>query len=144
MVKNSLKKVQEDVYNMVIVLKALRCRVCANRFISKNCLHLPTHGKYLKYKSIGFHSTWEANFAKWCDGSGIKWEYEPKAFKLKLNKKETRYYPDFYLPEFDCWIEIKGYWHKDAKEKFQLFKRKYKNIYIIVLERDKLKEMGII
>jgi hypothetical protein len=50
---------------------------------------------------------------------GIKWEYEQKIFKLA----KTRYLPDFYLPQFDLWVECKpdiflnknGYPVKDNK-----------------------------
>ena len=92
------------------------------------------------YKTINFRSSWEANFAKWCDGSGIKWEYEPKAFNLG----NTTYRPDFYLPEFDCWIEIKGYWRKDAREKVNKFISLNPSINFKLFEKQELQEIGVI
>ena len=92
----------------------------------------------VKYKKQGFRSSWEANFAKWCDLSGIKWEYESKTFDLG----KTTYTPDFYLPEFDCWIEIKGWWHPKAKRKFKKFKRLHQNICLF--EENNLKQMSIL
>jgi hypothetical protein len=103
-----------------------------------------THGKYCKYKGVSMHSTWEANFAKWLDLSGIKYKYEPKTFELIINKKETTYTPDFYLPEFDCYIEIKGYWRDDAKIKFETFIEQHKKINIKVLMENHLINMGVI
>lgn len=97
--------------------------------------------KLIKYKNIYMRSTWEANFAKWLDLSGIKWEYEPKAFELKINGKDTTYTPDFYLPEFDCYIEIKGWWRNDAKEKFLKFQKLNK---IKLFDKVKLSIFGII
>jgi predicted nuclease of restriction endonuclease-like RecB superfamily len=85
-------------------------------------------------------SSWELNFAKWCDLSGIEWVYESKTFELG----NTTYTPDFYLPEFDLWIEIKGYWRDDARIKFKKFKRLYKTINIEVFDKLILKRIGII
>lgn len=98
------------------------------------------HSKYIKFNNQYFHSFWELNFAKWLDLSGIKWEYESQTFDLG----DTTYTPDFYLPEFDCYIEIKGYWRMDAKKKFNKFKRQFSNICIYVFDKKKLNEIGTI
>lgn len=56
------------------------------------------------YKNIYFKSSWELEFAKMCDNSNVKWEYEPERFILF----GCRYYtPDFYLIDKNCYIEIK-------------------------------------
>jgi len=120
---------------------ATRCQSCAK--LGKRNSHFgisATHTKYISYKNIYFHSGWEANFAKWCDGSGIKWKYEPKAFNLG----NTTYTPDFYLQDFNCYIEIKGLWYKYAIKKFRLFKNKYPKINIMILNKKKLKRLNII
>jgi len=125
---------------------ATRCKKCANKHNSGKNHH--NYGKSvknikkIKYGSIWFRSSWEANFAKWCDLSGIKWEYEPKAFELIIKNKETTYTPDFYLPEFDLWIEIKGWWRRNGKNKFNWFKKNYKNIQLF--QHNKLKNMSIL
>lgn len=93
-----------------------------------------------KYNNVNFRSSWEANFAQWCDGSGIEWKYEPKHFDLG----NTTYTPDFYLPEFDCWIEIKGYLTDLANKKIRLFKRRYSEINYFIFGKDKLLELSII
>jgi len=127
----------------IVVRKALRCRTCANRLIAKNNIgRKPSHGKYNFYKKQWFHSTWESQFAKWCDLSGIKWEYEPRSFYIK--KLNSYYWPDFYLPEFDCYIEIKGWWREDAKIKFCLFKQYYSKTNIKVFNQEVLKEIGVL
>lgn len=98
------------------------------------------HGNWTNYKNINFRSPWEANFAKFLDGSGIKWQYEPRTFDLG----DTTYTPDFYLSEFDCYIEVKGFWRNDAKEKFNMFQSKFNDINIQVFEANELKLIGII
>ena len=116
-------------------------KVTNKYFCSSDCAykHVYPHSRF-KYNKRSFRSNWEANFAKWCDGSGIKWEYEPKAFDLG----NTTYRPDFYLPEFDCWIEIKGYWRDDAKQKMKRFKIQYPTVNIKILDEQKLHEYGVI
>lgn len=99
-----------------------------------------THGKRDKYNDIYFRSSWEINFAKFLDLSNVKWKYESKTFDLG----NTTYTPDFYLPEFDCYIEIKGYWRTDALNKYKRFKRKYSNTNIKILHKKKMQEMSLI
>lgn len=58
-----------------------------------------------KYKGYRFRSRLEARWAVFFDALGLKWEYEPEGYDLG---DQGWYLPDFYLPEFNCWIEIKG------------------------------------
>ena len=99
-----------------------------------------SHSKWIRYNSILMRSSWEVAFAKWCDKQSIKWQYEPKTFILD----ETTYTPDFYLSEFNLWIEVKGFWRDNAKEKFELFKQKYCGERIKILDKQELKKLGII
>ena len=95
-------------------------------------------GQFLKYKNhIFYHPP-------------IKWEYESKEFELipqetwvdkterdasvkiiQRNKKHTLqrviYTPDFYLPDYDLFIETKGFQFDDDlfRLRFRLFKHKY-------------------
>ncbi len=70
------------------------------------------------YKGILFRSKFESRVAKLMDFYGIKWVYEPKRFKILSDN--TTYLPDFYLPEFDIWLECK--WTNDMKEYPELWK----------------------
>lgn len=90
------------------------------------------HGKRIKYKGTYYRSTWEANFAKFLDLSGIKYRYEPEVFDLG----NTTYRPDFYIPEWDLWIEIKGWFKKDAKKKIKLFKLIVNKNLKILMKKD--------
>ena len=88
------------------------------------------------YRGCRFRSRIEARWAVFFDTLGIKWWYEPEGFSLRfdyknlvaewgmtkeellaagipqtfkhLDGKEYSYLPDFYLPELDYWLEIKG------------------------------------
>ena len=70
----------------------------------------------------------------------IKWQYEPKTFDLG----KTTYTPDFYVPIYDAYIEIKGWWRTDAKIKFDLFKQIYPDIEIVVLSKKELVKLGVL
>jgi hypothetical protein len=96
------------------------------------------HSKKIKYKSIWMRSSWEVKFASWCDKNKIKWEYESKTFDLG----NCTYTPDFYLPESNTYIEIKGYLRNKAKNKIRLFNQLFKNLK--VLNKQDLKFMGVL
>lgn len=52
-----------------------------------------------------FRSRIEARWAVFFDTAGIPFDYEKEGVILKDG---TRYLPDFWLPEQECWVEIKG------------------------------------
>ena len=56
------------------------------------------------YNGYRFRSRLEARWAVFFDAAGIKYEYEPQGFELEDG---TRYLPDFYLPEYDYYVEVK-------------------------------------
>lgn len=56
------------------------------------------------YNGYRFRSRLEARWAVFFDELRIKYQYEPEGFNLGDN---VWYLPDFYLPEQECWLEIK-------------------------------------
>lgn len=56
------------------------------------------------YHGYRFRSRLEARWAVFFDALGVKYEYEKEGFALK---KAGWYLPDFWLPEQQCWVEIK-------------------------------------
>lgn len=51
----------------------------------------------------------EAEFAKILDFYGISWEYEPRSFPLEWDARGRvleSFNPDFYLPDYDLFIEL--------------------------------------
>jgi hypothetical protein len=65
--------------------------------------------------------------------SDIVWSYEPKAFPLVLDGKRVTYRPDFYLPEYNMWLEVKGFWRGDAYQKVSQFYIQYPNENLRIL-----------
>ena len=60
-----------------------------------------------EYNGIKLDSSYEVTFAQDLDKNNIKWE-RPKPLLYKLNEVEHRYYPDFYLPEYDVYVDTKN------------------------------------
>lgn len=58
-----------------------------------------------RYKGILFRSKLEAQWAKFFDKLNIEWIYEPEGIEFDDG---TKYLPDFYLPELECFFEVKG------------------------------------
>lgn len=102
--------------------------------------HLATY----VYKNFLMRSSWEVKYAEYLDNLNVKWIYEPKTFAFLLNNKHVTYTPDFYLPKTDEYIEIKGYWYKNSKEKIQTFVNCYPNIKITILQQKELKNLKVI
>lgn len=57
------------------------------------------------YDGVVFASMIEVAWASFFTHMGIRWNYEPE---LLLLPSFGPYPPDFYLPEFDCYVECKG------------------------------------
>ncbi len=64
--------------------------------------------KNIVYNDVVLKGTWELVVAKWLDENKLFWEHEFKSFEYEWNGTR-KYYPDFYLPDFDIFIEVKGY-----------------------------------
>jgi hypothetical protein len=63
----------------------------------------------LKSDTVRFAHASERQFARLLDFYQIDWEYEPRSFDLERDKQGNviqRFTPDFYLPQYDLYIEI--------------------------------------
>ncbi len=66
-------------------------------------------GKLKNGENIKFAHNSEKEFSKILNFYRVKWEYEPKTFILKFDKKGNpgaSFTPDFYLPDLDLYIEL--------------------------------------
>ena len=55
------------------------------------------------YNGVIYRSRLETKWAIFFDVVGIKFQYEPRQF----DTRDGLYLPDFYLPDFSVWVEIK-------------------------------------
>jgi len=65
--------------------------------------------KIYEYKGFKLRGTWELKVAMYLDSIDIKWTNHVNSFSYIYENKERQYYPDFYLPDHDIYIEVKGY-----------------------------------
>lgn len=72
-----------------------------------------------EYKGYRFRSRLEARWAVFFDSLGIVYEYEPERIEVSPRLTDLSehaptygYLPDFWLPEFKAWVEVKGFWTK--------------------------------
>ncbi|MEK7061408.1 MAG: NUMOD3 domain-containing DNA-binding protein [Patescibacteria group bacterium] len=73
--------------------------------------------------TICFYSTWEANIARVFNLINLKWVYAPKIFDLR----EHTYRPDFYLPDFDTYVEVKNFMGEYSLNRDTQFRKLYPN-----------------
>lgn len=59
-------------------------------------------------KKCYFIGTWEKTISELLTEVGINWQREPQSFEYNYLDTTHLYYPDFYLPDYDCFIEVKG------------------------------------
>jgi len=75
----------------------------------------------LKHNGEIFDGRWEILIAEMLSENEIKWERNKKRFEYFFEGKNRSYLPDFYLPDFDTYIEVKGYATKKDESKWNQF-----------------------
>lgn len=83
--------------------------------------------------------SYEKKVVEYLNNHNVDYFWQPKTFKIK-NGKTFR--PDLYLIAKDMWIEIKGYFRKDALEKWNWFHQEHPNSEL--WDYNKLKELKIL
>lgn len=76
------------------------------------------------YNGYRFRSRLEARWAVFFDAANIQYEYEPQGFKLSDG---TCYLPDFFLPDFKAYVEIKPMGIKPVD--LEIAKRKCESLF---------------
>lgn len=99
--------------------------------------------KKIKYSSfiageISVDGSWELLVAKYLDKLGVMWNRNTKRFPyFKEDSFEVSYYtPDFYVEDWDSYIEVKGYETELDRTKWKQFWYK-----LLVWKKDKIKEI---
>lgn len=92
----------------------------------------PNQGK------VWMRSGWEVKVADYLTEKNIDWYYEHEWLSIT---DDLNYLPDFYLPGFNCFIEVKGRKKKKDMEKFNLAQKKYN---ILLWDGEELLKRGII
>ena len=103
--------------------------VCQAKFQSERMLKLCAtmqkslcgKGKRGWYKGYMCQSSWELAFVVYHIDHDIKIERNTQGFPYIWENKKHTYFPDFYLPGSDTYIEVKGFLDDKSKEKAKHF-----------------------
>lgn len=134
--RNNIKKygVRYPAQNKEIALKTAKSQ--KNSYILK---HWKTGDEVVCVAS------YEKKVVEYLNKNKIDYKWQHKVFKMTISSgKQTTYRPDLYIVgKKKPWIEIKGYFRDDAKEKWDIF---YNNIKpnSELWDKNKLEEMGIL
>lgn len=113
----NFKKILQDSVDVEIVEQESKS--------TKGNAYKHTKSGYRKDLGLNLRSNWEANFARILKCYKVVFEFEPKVFTFPVKRGTKGYTPDFYFPNFDEWVEIKGYLDDKSKIKIKRFKRYY-------------------
>lgn len=92
------------------------------------------------------HSS-EEMFGSLLDSYGIEWQYEPRSFPLQWDKQgkvREAFTPDFYLPQFDVYLEVttmKQSLVTRKNRKVRKLRAIYPHVNVHVLYRKDLEEL---
>ena len=122
-----------------VLEKEIECTCCKKTFISKRTVNntfstLCSNECYIKvkrhnakgikrqeYKGQIFDSGYEVEVAKWLDKNSIEWVKDKVIFWEDNRGKQHRYFPDFYLPEYNIYLDPKNeYCIEHQKEKLEV------------------------
>ncbi|MFA6842991.1 MAG: hypothetical protein WCR33_01165 [Bacilli bacterium] len=82
--------------------------------------------------------TWERDVANELNRLGLLWIKNVYLFYVKPDGVKHRYNPDFFLPNENLYIEVKGYYSEDDKLKMKLVLEQ-NNVNIRLFEKDQIK-----
>lgn len=91
--------------------------------------------KQIEYDGVTFHGNWELDFYKWAKVQGLDVERKTPGFKYNWNGERT-YFPDFYIPSKDLYIEIKGYETERDRAKWSQFPKK-----LCIIKENEIKQI---
>jgi hypothetical protein len=125
--KSPMNKVRlERITNVCVVCnKDIQTNIKRNQTYHRECWYSVAGGyrqgsgrsKGSYYEDQWFDSDFEIEVAKFLNDSGIKWIRNTRRFYYSWNDKKTYYIPDFYLEDYQLFLETKGYWWSDKKQR---------------------------
>lgn len=100
--------------------------------------------KWYEVAGQSVQGTWERNVATKFEQLSIQWiklKTNKDTLKYKMNGKIRSYTPDFYLPDYDVYVEVKGFWWGDDKEKMRIVLETYPDKNIFIVEKEEYEEI---
>jgi len=92
--------------------------------------------KIIKYNGFKLNGNWELLVAKWLDKNNIEWTNKiEKGFEYFWDGDVHLYFPDFYLPKYDVFIEVKGYERERDRCKWDVVNN------LIIIKKNEIKKI---
>jgi hypothetical protein len=112
-----------------------------NRKVSEGTWHTSLARKmHYELDGVDLHGSWELEYVKYLNSINVKWIRCKETFDYIFENKKRKYTPDFYLPEMDAFVEIKGYKTSKDVVKWDQFP---KDKTLIVLQKKELLDIGL-
>lgn len=92
--------------------------------------------KIYDYNGRKLKGKWELHVARWLDSCNVIWDCECNPQPYFWNESWHMYFPDFYLSEYDVYIEVKGY-----KRDRDIAKWKYFKGTLAILDKEAIKDL---
>ncbi len=100
--------------------------------VGRSKWHSYIHSNGIEYKVQG---TLELEFIKWLDDNDLDFKCHKGRISYVLNGQTKSYYPDFFVTDWDQYVDIKNHYHYILQiDKFNALKEQGKNIRIIFKE----------
>lgn len=147
--KETDKRVEKNGISVSASMKGKKGRLHSEETKRKISLKMSINnkgGRSKWYEVAGqkVQGTWERNCALIFEEKKINWQKlktNQHTFAYEMHGKVKNYTPDFYLKDYDVYLEIKGYWWGNDKEKMNIILEKYKDKKIIVVEKEKYEKI---
>ncbi|EJV59344.1 hypothetical protein [Bacillus mycoides] len=94
---------------------------------------------YSEKEAKMFRSNWEIELAELLTSLDIAYEYEPQRYFYKAERES--YLPDFYLPTYNVYLEVKGYMDKRSLKRCNLFRKYQGATYGFILYEKEEREL---
>lgn len=125
----------------------MKCPNCGHCFNAKNTYSNldagPDYYLPVGYQHIMFRSGYEKTVARWLIlNNHLNFEYEQKRFKFpkeEIKDGPKSYLPDFYIPQLNVYIEVKGHLSNIDKERHRRFKKYYpgERLWAVISKKNK-------
>lgn len=144
--KSVSKTIKEKIKNGTHIIVPMGPEARKRLSIAQSLHNRGGRSKWFKVGGRKVQGTWERDLACKFEKFSIVWN------KLKTSKdvfiyisdgQEKAYTPDFYLEKYDRYIEIKGHWWGNDKEKMRIVFDTYPDLKskTIIIEKDKYKKL---
>jgi Mor family transcriptional regulator len=98
------------------------------------------------FEGIKYQGSWEFKAGLWLRKNNVLFlsHCGYRGFEYEKNGVTHTYLPDFYVPNENHYIEVKGYFSKEDQEKINCVKAKYPDLKIKIFDKDILKNENIL